>query len=141
VRLVRASSTHGVTHLPPLVGPGARWAQEVELRDAIRGVIERFHEALNTQDLEALGDLVHEDCVFETTDPPDGTRHVGRAAVLAACKEFLAQSPQAQFEMEETVTVDDRAFVRWRYAWADGHVRGVDVMRVQGGKVIETFAT
>jgi hypothetical protein len=26
------------------------------------------------------------------------------------------------------------------YAWADGHVRGVDVMRVQDGKVLETFA-
>lgn len=103
-------------------------------------VIERFHDALNSHDIGAVALLVHEECVFETTDPPDGTRHVGRAAVLAACREFFDQSPQARFEMEEIVTVDDRAVVRWRYEWVDGHVRGVDVMRVRDAQVIETFA-
>ncbi|HEY7009673.1 MAG TPA: nuclear transport factor 2 family protein [Jatrophihabitantaceae bacterium] len=85
--------------------------------------IERFHDALNSHDIGALTLLVHDDCVFETTDPPDGTRHVGRAAVLAACRQFFDQSPQARFEMEEIVTVEDRAMVRWRYEWADGHAR------------------
>jgi hypothetical protein len=42
--------------------------------------------------------------------------------------------------MEEILTLDDRALVRWRYVWTDGHVRGVDVVRVRDGKVIETFA-
>jgi hypothetical protein len=42
--------------------------------------------------------------------------------------------------MEEVQTFDDRALVRWRYEWADGHVRGVDVIRVRDGKVVETFA-
>ena len=110
------------------------------MSDETRDAIERFHDALNNHDIDALAELVHEECVFETTDPPDGTRHVGRAAVLGACSEFLAQSPQARFEMEEILTVGDRALVRWRYAWADGHVRGVDVMRVRDGKVVETFA-
>jgi ketosteroid isomerase-like protein len=87
-----------------------------------------------------LARLVHDECVFETTDPPDGIRHAGRDAVLAACQRFFDQSPQARFEMEEIVTVDDRALVRWRYEWGDGHVRGVDVIRVRDGKVIETFA-
>jgi hypothetical protein len=36
--------------------------------------------------------------------------------------------------------VVDRALVLWRYDWVDGHVRGVDVMRVRDGKVVETFA-
>ena len=110
------------------------------MSDDTRAAIQRFHDALNSHDIDALAALVHEDCVFETTDPPDGTRHVGRAAVLAACQEFFDQSPGARFEMEDIVTVDDRALVRWRYDWGDGHVRGVDVMRVRDGKVVETFA-
>ena len=110
------------------------------MSDVTRDVIQRFHDALNSHDLDALGLVVHEECVFETTAPPDGTRHVGRDAVLAACQDFFVQSPGARFTMEEIVPVEDRAFVLWRYDWGDGHVRGVDVMRVRDGKVVETFA-
>ncbi len=110
------------------------------MSDDTREVVQRFHDALNAHDLAALGGLVHDECVFETTAPPDGDRHVGRAAVLEACRQFFAESAQARFEMEELVTLDDRALVRWRYDWGDGHVRGVDVLRVRDGKVVETFA-
>jgi len=110
------------------------------MSDETRDAIQRFHDALNSHDLDALGLVVHEECVFETTAPPDGTRYVGREAVLAACREFFDQSPGARFEMEDVLTVDDRAVVRWRYDWSDGHVRGVDLMRVRDRKVVETFA-
>lgn len=110
------------------------------MSDETREAIQRFHDALNSHDIDALTLVVHEDCVFETTNPPDGTRHIGRAAVLSACQEFFVQSPEARFTMEEVTTFEDRAFVLWRYDWADGHVRGVDVMRVRDGKVVETFA-
>ena len=70
--------------------------------DKARDTIERFHEALNRRDLGALGDLITDDCVFEATSPaPDGTRHVGRQAVLEACRAFFAGSPMAHFEVEE----------------------------------------
>lgn len=105
-----------------------------------RETVQRFHDALNAHDIDALGQFVHEECVFETTEPPDGVRHEGRDAVLGACRDFFDQSPGARFEMEEVQTFDDRALVRWRYEWADGHVRGVDVIRVRDGKVVETFA-
>ena len=110
------------------------------MSEQTRVAIQGFHDALNNHDMGALTRLVHKECVFETTEPPDGTRHVGRDAVLAACKEFFDQSPEARFEMEEILTVDDRAMVRWRYDWGSGHVRGVDVIRVRDGQVIETFA-
>jgi len=110
------------------------------MSEMTRAAIEAFHDALNSHDMDALSRAVHEECVFETTTPPDGIRHVGRAAVLAACQEFFDQSPEARFQMEEIFTVDDRALVRWRYDWGDGHVRGADVMRVRNGRVIETFA-
>jgi len=109
--------------------------------DEARDTIWRFHEALNRRDLDALGDLITDDCIFETTSPaPDGTRHVGREAVLEAVRGFFAGSPTTHFEVEEMFGADDRAIVRWLYSWADGHVRGVDVLRVRAGRVAETLA-
>ncbi len=110
------------------------------MTDDTRSVVERFDEAFNAQDLDALADLWSDDCVFEDTSPPDGTRHTGRDDVLAACRDFFAQSPNARFEIEELVTLGDRAIVKWRYTWQDGHVRGVDLVRVRDGKVSESLA-
>ena len=109
--------------------------------DEARDTIERFHEALNRRDLGALSDLITDDCVFEATSPaPDGTRHVGRQAVLEACRVFFAGSPATHFEVEEMFGAGDRVIVRWLYSWADGHVRGVDLLRVRAGRAAETLA-
>jgi len=62
------------------------------MMDQTRATIQGFHDALNSRDIDALAEWVHEDCVFETTAPPDGVRHVGREAVLLACREFFAGS-------------------------------------------------
>ena len=46
--------------------------------DEARETIERFHEALNRRDLDALADLITADCVFEATSPaPDGAAMLG----------------------------------------------------------------
>ncbi|HVN13544.1 MAG TPA: nuclear transport factor 2 family protein [Kineosporiaceae bacterium] len=108
--------------------------------DDTRRVIERFHEAFNEHDVPALEGLISEDCMFEDTSPPDGVRHVGRRAVADAWRQFFVASPDAEFEVEEVVTAGDRAVVRWLYRWTDGHVRGVDLMRVRGGLVTESIA-
>jgi hypothetical protein len=60
--------------------------------------------------------------------------------VLEACRVFFAESPAVHFEMEEMFGAGDRVVVRWLYSWADGHVRGVDVLRVRDGRVAETLA-
>jgi ketosteroid isomerase-like protein len=114
--------------------------QETRLSDETRAAIQRFHDALNSHDAEAVGRCITDDCVFEDTTPPDGTRYEGRDAMLDAVRRFLADSPAAHFEIEETFTAGDRALVRWRYAWADGHVRGADVIRVRDGRVAESLA-
>jgi ketosteroid isomerase-like protein len=109
--------------------------------DEARDTIERFHEAFNRRDLDALGDLITEDCVFEATSPaPDGTRHVGRSAVLAAWRDFFVGSPASHFEVEEMFGAGDRVVVRWLYSWADGHVRGADLVRVRAGQLAESLA-
>lgn len=110
------------------------------MSEETRAAVMRFHDALNSHDSDAVARSITDDCVFEDTTPPDGTRHAGRDAVLDAVRRFFAESPAAHFEIEELVTTGDRALVLWRYAWADGHVRGADVVRVRDGKVSETFA-
>ena len=109
--------------------------------DEAHDTIERFHEAFNRRDLDALADLITDDCVFEATSPaPDGTRHVGREAVLQAWRVFFTDSPASHFEVEEMFGADDRVIVRWHYSWADGHVRGADLLRVRAGQVAESLA-
>jgi len=60
--------------------------------------------------------------------------------VLQACQDFFAGSQTTHFEMEEMFGAGDRISVRWLYRWADGHVRGVDVLRVRAGRVAESLA-
>jgi ketosteroid isomerase-like protein len=110
------------------------------MNDETRAAVERFHEALNAHDIDALAGCITDDCLFEDTTPPDGTRHVGRDAMLDAIRRFFADSPTAHFDIEELVTAGDRALLRWRYSWTDGHVRGVDVIRVRDGRLSESLA-
>ncbi len=104
-------------------------------------VIERFNETFNRRDIDAVMALMTDDVVFDSTGPaPDGERHEGAAAVRAVWEALFAASPTARFEAEEMVVAGDRATVRWRYDWGDGHVRGIDLFRVRDGKVAEKLS-
>ena len=108
----------------------------------ILDLLDRFTAAINAHDLDGVMALVTDDIVFESTSPaPDGTRYEGRDAVKAVWGDMLATTPQANFSIEEQFSVGpDRAIVRWRYDWGDGHVRGVDIDRVRDGKLSESLA-
>ena len=108
--------------------------------DDTRAVIERFHEAFNRHDIDAMAELVTPDCVFEDTAPPDGGRYEGKDQVLQQWRRFFAESTSARFEVEEMIMAGERVVVQWRYSWADGHVRGIDLMRVRDGRVAESLA-
>ncbi len=109
-------------------------------------VIERFNEAFNRRDVDAVMALMTDDCVFENTSPvPDGERYEGHVAVRACWERFFASSPRAVFEVEDLFAAGDRCLVRWLYRWGGdgpgaGHVRGVDVFRVRDGKVAEKLS-
>ena len=104
-------------------------------------IVRKFNDAFNSHNIDAVMAMMTDDCVFENTSPaPDGSRHEGAANVRAALGDFLASSSNARFEEEELFACQDRCFVQWRYSWGDGHVRGVDLMRVRDGKVSEKFA-
>lgn len=98
-------------------------------------VLATFNAAFNLHDVDAVMAVMTEDCVFESTAPPDGVRFEGQAAVRTAWTDFFAASQDAAFEVEEEIICRDRAIVRWRYAWVDGHVRGVDVFTIRDGLV------
>lgn len=108
--------------------------------------IEQFNDAFNRHDVDAVMALMTDDCVFENTSPsPAGERFEGQAAVRAFWDEFFRSSPHAHFEAEDIFASGDRATVRWTYRWGpkssdSGFVRGVDVFRVQDGKVAEKLA-
>lgn len=120
--------------------------QQDEVTAATVATINRFNDAVNRRDVDAVMAAMTEDCIFENTWPsPDGTRYEGQAAVRTFWEEFLSASPQANFTTEEMIASGDRCTVTWVYRWggesADaGHVRGIDLFRVRNGKVAEKFA-
>ncbi len=109
--------------------------------------IERFNDAFNRHDVDAVMAAMSDDCVFENTyPPPDGERYVGQAAVRRFWEQFFSASPQAVIEPEELFAAGERCVMRWRYRWGGaeagqpGHVRGVDIFRVRDGKVVEKLS-
>ena len=110
--------------------------------DPVLELMDRFTAAMNSHDLDAVLALISDDIVFESTSPsPDGARYHGKDAVGQVWGEMLATTPQARFSVEEQFSDGrERAVVQWRYDWGDGHVRGVDVVRVRGGRLAESLA-
>ena len=80
---------------------------------------------------------------MESVEPaPDGTRYVGREINLTLWQN-LANNKDGAFAAEEIATCDDRATIRWRFRFGpelSQSVRGVTLMRVRNGKIVEALA-
>jgi ketosteroid isomerase-like protein len=105
-------------------------------------ILQRFNQAFIEYDGSLLEDLIGEDCVMESVEPaPDGTRYLGRSA----CLEFwhkLAANRDGAFTAEEIVAFGEHGFIRWRYRFGpemSQSVRGVNVMRVRNGLIVEAL--
>lgn len=123
----------------------AAMTKENNVNSLTLATVERFNMAFNKHDVEAVMNVMTEDCIFENTSPsPDGTRVVGAAAVRAYWEKFFTNNPDAFFEAEDIFAAGDRCVVRWIYRKTkDGkpwHLRGVDVFKVRDGKVAEKLA-
>jgi ketosteroid isomerase-like protein len=120
--------------------------QTVELQEqATRAAIDRFNEAFNRHDADALAALLTDDTVFEDTSPaPDGRRIEGKSAVVEFWRKWFAPNPDARFEAEEVIVCGGRAVVQWVYQkLRDGEpwrLRGVDIFTVRDGKVAAKLA-
>jgi steroid delta-isomerase-like uncharacterized protein len=110
-----------------------------------RETIDRFNDAFNTHEVDAIMGLMTDDVVFESTAGPDGQRVEGQDAMRKFWSDFFAANPGAWFDTEDMFASDDRCLVQWRYTFdkndpGSGYVRGVDVFRVRDGKVAEKFS-
>lgn len=112
---------------------------------ATRTAVERFNQAFNRHDADALATFLTEDTVFEDTSPaPDGRRIEGKASVVAFWREWFMRNADARFEAEEMIVSGNRATVLWVYRkmrngqpW---HLRGVDIFTVRDGKIAAKLA-
>jgi hypothetical protein len=103
-------------------------------------VIDRFNRAFQERDASLLEDIIAPGCVMESIQPaPDGTRYEGYDASFSSWK-ALIDDTTSHFEVEDVHAGDEWALIRWRYVWGRGpeqSVRGVNVMRVVDGKIVE----
>jgi ketosteroid isomerase-like protein len=102
-------------------------------------VIKQFNDAFRTRSAELLADLVAEDCVMESIGPaPDGTRTEGYDACMKFWRDLIDDTT-ASFDVEDVVVRDDRAIIRWRLNTPGDSVRGVNLMHVEDGKIVEAL--
>lgn len=112
---------------------------------ATLSAINRFNDAFNRHDVDAVMAAMTDDCLFENTNPPpDGAKIQGQDPVRVYWAQFFQENPDARFEAEEAVVMGDRGFVRWVYRkMKDGkpwHLRGVDIFKVRDGRVAEKLS-
>jgi len=109
-----------------------------------RAAVDRFNDAFNRHDVDAVMAAMTDDCVFESTSPPHGERVEGQAAVRAFWEGFFTSSPTSHFDAEDVIVAGDQCVVLWLHTWTDGDtqgsVRGVDVITVRDGKVAAKLA-
>ncbi|TWF79147.1 uncharacterized protein (TIGR03086 family) [Pseudonocardia hierapolitana] len=77
-------------------------------RSPALAAVQRFNAAFGAKDVDAIMAAMTPDCVFEDTTAPDGTRHVGAAAVRSAWTSLFTGAPDARFTVEEIVPAGDR---------------------------------
>ncbi len=106
-----------------------------DLKPTPSSVVEELNVAWSAHDLDAALALLTEDCLFDATSPaPDGAQLVGRSAIAAAWAPLFSD-PDAVFTVEDSRAGEDHVVQQWRYDWADGHVRGIDLFRVRDGLI------
>ena len=104
--------------------------------------IERFNEAFNRHELDAVLKLMTDDIVFENSS---GGRFEGQVAVRGVLSRAFELMALGWFNTEEMFAYEDRCVVRWVYTFnredpTRGNVRGVDLFRVRNTKVAEKLS-
>ena len=103
-------------------------------------IMRRFNQAFHEHEPAILEDLIAPDCIMESIQPaPDGTRYEGYDTCLAFWR-ALAADRAAYFDIEDTIAIGDRAVIRWRFNFGGESVRGVTLMQVRDGRIVEALA-
>lgn len=106
--------------------------------DTTETVIDRFNAAFRERRPDLLVGIIAEDCVMEGTGPePDGETWRGHDECLTGWR-GLATDDAIRFHVEHVDIDGERAVIRWRVTGAQDY-RGVNLMRVRDGKVVEAL--
>ena len=105
-------------------------------------LLERFAEAWNRHDLDALMAMMTDDCVFEASAGPQvcGQRSEGQEAVRAAYAAVFGTFPDAHWANPRHFVVGDRGVSEWTFTGTqkDGRrveVNGCDLLTSRDGKI------
>lgn len=109
--------------------------------DALR-LLERFADAWNRHDLDALMSMMTDDGVFAASAGPDvdGARSEGRQAVRAAYAAVFEAFPDAQWAGARHFVAGERGVSEWTFSGtrADGQrveVTGCDLFTFRDGRI------
>ena len=109
--------------------------------DAI-ALLDRFADAWNRHDLDALMSMMTDDCVFEASAGPEacGTRSEGAKAVRAAFADVFETFPDARWNNLRSFVTGNRAVSEWTFTGTrkDGsyvEVNGCDLLTVRDGRI------
>ena len=109
-------------------------------------MIDRFNEAFNSHDVDAIMALMTDDVIFDNTTPPDGERFEGQDAVRGFWEAFFGGEPERVVRHRRHVRCGGSLHRRGgcspstRANPDEGHIRGVDVFKVRDGKVAEKLS-
>jgi ketosteroid isomerase-like protein len=105
-------------------------------------LLERFVDAWNRHDVDALMSMMTDDCVFQASAGPqvDGQRSAGQPAVRAAYAAVFAAFPDARWTNARHLVAGDRAVSEWTFTGTDVHnrpveVTGCDLLTLRDGKI------
>ena len=110
--------------------------------NAVR-LLDRFADAWNRHDLDALMAMMTDDCVFESSAGAqvNGQRSEGREAVRAAFAAVFEACPDAQWRNPRHFVAGDRAVSEWTFTGTrrDGQrveVNGCDLFTLRDGRIV-----
>ncbi|KWX00455.1 hypothetical protein TH66_16925 [Carbonactinospora thermoautotrophica] len=104
-------------------------------------LLEEFIRAWSAKDVDALMDLMAEDCEFRSSlGAEPGTTFVGRDEVRRGYELFLGPTdePAPETEISGILVNDDFAVVRWTSLSPDGssvEVRACDIFEFEGDRI------
>ena len=106
-------------------------------------LLDRFADAWNRHDLDALMSMMADDCVFQASAGADvdGQRSEGQQAVRAAFAAVFETFPDAHWANARHFIAGDRAVSEWTFTGTqkDGRrvaVTGCDLFTLRDGKIV-----
>ena len=105
-------------------------------------LLDRFADAWNRHDLDALMSMMADECVFEASAGPhvNGQRSEGREAVRAAFAAVFEAFPDAHWARPQHIVSGRRAVSEWTFTGTqrDGkrvEVTGCDLFTLRDGRI------